>query len=85
MATTDVCSNFNAKHNEEVNFTNSTGQACVLTQASAEWAFTSPSPFTVAVGGSKTKIKSKNELPDGTYTYVASTCSNEMPKSVTVP
>jgi len=83
--TTDVCSDFHAKHDEEVNFTNATGKDCELTQVGTYWPFTNPSPFKVPVSGSKTKIKSKADLPDGKYHYKASCCTSLVPKSVTVP
>ena len=85
MATTDVCTSFHAKHDEAVNFTNSTGETCQLTQGATDWPFTDPPPFLVPVGGSKTKIKSKADLPDGTYDYTPSCCTVLMQKSVTVP
>ena len=85
MATTDVCNDFHAKHDEEVNFTNATGKDCLLTQVSKDWPFTDPSPFKVPVSGSKTKVKSKKDLPDGTYYYIASCCPTLVQKSVTVP
>jgi hypothetical protein len=85
MATTDVCSSFHAKHDEEVNFTNATGTNCQLTQAATDWPFTDPSPFSVPVSGSKTKVKSKADLPDGTYNYIPSCCPGLVQKSVTVP
>lgn len=85
MATTDVCSSFHAKHDEAVNFTNGTGKDCQLTQGTTDWPFTDPPPFKVLVSGSKTKVKSKADLPDGTYYYIPSCCKDLMPKSVTVP
>jgi hypothetical protein len=85
MATTDVCSSFHAKHDETVHFTNATGEDCALTQVSKDWPFTDPPPFQVPVSGSKTKIKSKADLPDGTYDYIPSCCPTLVPKSVTVP
>ena len=86
MATTDVCSNFHAKQHEDVNFTNGTGIDCTLT-ATGTWPFVDGPPFDVPVGGSKTKVKSKVNLPDGTYPFNASCCPEPMamPKSVTVP
>jgi hypothetical protein len=83
MATTDVCSDFHAKQDEEVNFTNSTGKDCTLTKESPEWPFTDASPFHVPLGGSKTKVK--KDLPDGTYYYTPSCCTTLVQKSVTVP
>lgn len=87
MATTDVCNDFHAKHDEAVNFTNATGKDCQLTQPSTEtdWPFTDPPPFQVPVSGSQTKVKSKADLPDGTYYYIPSCCTTLMQKSVTVP
>jgi len=85
MATTDVCCSFHAKHDEAVNFTNATGQNCQLTQGATDWAFTDPPPFLVPVSGSKTKVKSKADLPDGTYDYIPSCCTVLVQKSVTVP
>jgi hypothetical protein len=85
MATTDVCSSFHAKHDEAVNFTNASGEDCQLTQVGTDWPFTNPSPFPVPVSGSQTKVKSKADLPDGTYYYIPSCCTTLMQKSVTVP
>jgi hypothetical protein len=85
MATADVCSDFHAKHDEAVNFTNASGITCQLTQGATDWPFTDPPPFTVPVSGSKTKVKSKADLPDGTYYFIPSCCLDLMPKSVTVP
>jgi hypothetical protein len=83
--TTDVCTSFHAKHDETVNFTNATGKNCELTQVSADWPFTDPPPFQVPVSGSKTKVKSKADLPDDTYYYIPSCCPTLVQKSVTVP
>lgn len=85
MATTDVCSDFKAKHDETVNFTNATGKDCKLTKASTEWPFTDGPPFDVPVSGSQTKVKSKADLPDGKYYYKPSCCTSLVQKSVTVP
>ena len=85
MATTDVCDGFNAKQDEAVNFTNSSGMCCQLKQDSTEWPFTDPSPLCVPVTGKQTKIKSKADLPNGTYLYTTSCCPDDIPKSVTVP
>jgi hypothetical protein len=85
MATTDVCDDFHAKHDEAVNFTNSSGVKCVLTQVSTKWPFTDPSPLDVPVAGRQTKVKSKADLPNGTYEYTTSCCPDVVPKSVTVP
>jgi hypothetical protein len=85
MATTDVCISFNAKQDEAVNFTNATGKDCQLTKGATEWPFTDPPPFPVPVSGSKTKIKSKADLPDGKYDYIPSCCTVLVQKSVTVP
>ena len=83
MATIDVCKDFHAKHDEEVNFTNATGKDCLLTQVSKDWPFTDPSPFKVPVSGSKTKVKA--DLPNGKYDYIPSCCTVLVQKSVTVP
>jgi hypothetical protein len=85
MATTDVCSDFHARHDEEVNFTNSTGVPCEITGDAAEWPFTDGPPLPVPVGGCKTKVKSKADLPDGTYIYNVDCCTTDTQKSVTVP
>jgi hypothetical protein len=85
MATTDVCTSFHAKHDEEVNFTNGTGKNCELKQVGAYWPFTDPPPFEVPVSGRKTKIKSKRDLPDGKHDYETSCCKTDVQKSVTVP
>ena len=85
MATTDVCSDFHAKHDEAVNFTNSTGGPCQITAGTQDWPFTDGPPLPVPVGGCQTKVKSKADLPDGTYTYNVDCCPNASPKSVTVP
>jgi hypothetical protein len=86
MATTDVCNDFHAKHDEAVNFTNATGKDCELTKGATEWPFTDPPPFRVPVSGSKTKIKSKADLPDDKkYYYIPSCCTVDVQKSVTVP
>lgn len=85
MATTDVCTSFNAKQDEAVNFTNATGKDCQLTKGATEWPFTDPPPFAVPVSGSKTKIKSKADLPNGKYDYIPSCCPGDVQKSVTVP
>jgi hypothetical protein len=85
MAKTDVCSSFHAKHDEEVNFTNSTVLPCQITGGSPEWPFTDGPPLPVPPGGCKTKIKRKADLPDGTYTYTVDCCTPLSQKSVTVP
>jgi hypothetical protein len=85
MATTDVCNDFHAKQDEAVNFTNASGITCQLTKGTTDWPFTDPPPFPVPVSGSKTKVKSKADLPDGTYYFIPSCCPDLMPKSVTVP
>jgi hypothetical protein len=85
MATTDVCTSFNAKQDEAVNFTNATGNDCQLTKGKTEWPFTDPPPFLVPVSGSKTKVKSKADLPNGKYDYIPSCCTVDVQKSVTVP
>jgi len=85
MATTDVCNDFHAKHDEAVNFTNATGKNCELTKGTTEWPFTDGPPFQVPVSGSKTKIKSKADLPDGKHHYTPSCCTSLVQKSVTVP
>jgi hypothetical protein len=85
MATTDVCIGFHAKQDEEVNFTNASGITCQLAKGATEWPFTDPPPIKVPVSGSKTKVKSKADLKDGTYDYIPSCCPDLMPKSVTVP
>jgi hypothetical protein len=85
MATTDVCISFNAKQDEAVNFTNATGKDCQLTKGKTEWPFTDPPPFAVPVSGSKTKMKSKANLPNGKYDYIPSCCLGDVQKSVTVP
>ena len=83
MATTDVCISFNARQDEEVNFTNATGKDCRLTQGKTDWPFTDPPPFQVPVSGSKTKVKA--DLPNGKYDYIPSCCTVLVQKSVTVP
>ncbi len=83
MATTDVCTSFNAKQDEAVNFTNATGKDCELTKGATEWPFTNPPPFRVPVSGSKTKVKA--DLPNGKYDYIPSCCKVDVQKSVTVP
>jgi hypothetical protein len=83
MAKTDVCSGFNAKQDEEVNFTNSTGKDCEITGGSPRWPFTDGPPLCVPPGGCKTKII--KDLPNGKYTYEVSCCPPDAPKSVTVP
>ena len=85
MATVDVCSDFHAKHDETVNFTNSTGGPCQIDAGTGEWPFTDGPPLPVPVTGCKTKIKSKAALPDGVYSYSVPCCSNLSQKSVTVP
>ncbi|MGB8535125.1 MAG: hypothetical protein WCD57_01810 [Acidobacteriaceae bacterium] len=85
MAAPDVCSEFHAKQDEEVNFKNSTGVTCQITGGSQDWPFTDGPPLSVPVGGCKTKIKSKADLPDGTYVYSVDCCSTDSQKSVTVP
>ena len=85
MATTDVCDDFHAKQDEAVNFTNASEEDCELTKGATDWPFTDPPPFLVPEKGSKTKIKSKADLKDGTYEYITSCCPDLMPKSVTVP
>jgi hypothetical protein len=86
MATTDVCDDLDhAKHDEAVNFTNSSGMNCQLQKGSTEWPFTDGPPFDVPVGGRQTKVKSKADLPDGTYEYIPDCCPDAVPKTVTVP
>jgi hypothetical protein len=85
MATTDVCNDFHAKHDETVHFTNASGMDCELKQGTTDWPFTDSAPFKVPIGGSKTKVKSKADLKDGTYYFIPSCCLDVMPKSVTVP
>ena len=83
MATTDVCNDFHAKHDETVHFTNASGVDCELKQGTTDWPFTDSAPFKVPIGGSKTKVKA--DLPNGKYDYIPSCCTVLVQKSVTVP
>jgi hypothetical protein len=86
MATTDVCNDIpHAKHDEAVNFTNSSGMKCQLNKGSTEWPFTDGHPFDVPVGGRQTKVKPKADLKDGTYQWIPDCCPDAVPKTVTVP
>ena len=79
----NVCNNFNASPGDTVNFSNSSGTTCNISQLGTDpWPFTSGPPLKVPPAGATTLIKSP--LAPGTYNYNVDCCPTQTGKCVIV-
>lgn len=85
----DVCNDWNGAQGNKVTFTNNSGGPCIIEQDGTNtWPFKDgpPLPTTGSCPNGGTIVTHlKNPLPDGSYTYAVDACSDETPKTVTVP
>ena len=87
--TVDICNDWNGAQGNKVTFINNTSGPCVISQdGNNTWPFKDPSPLPATgscPSGGTIVTHLKNPLANNKYTYEVKGCSNETPKTVTVP
>ena len=86
----DICNDWNGNQGNKVTFTNNTSGPCSIhqTKDGDEWPFKDgpPLPATGSCPSGGTIVTHlKNPLADNSYPYEVKGCSNQTPKTVTVP
>jgi hypothetical protein len=84
--TVNVCDDWNGSQGNKVTFVNNTGSPCNISQDSNNtWPFKDGPPLPTIPPGGSGVTHLKNPLANNTYTYAVDCCSNQVPKTVTVP
>lgn len=79
----DICQSWHGSSGDQVNFSNSFNENCMITQnGTNSWPFTDNSPIVVPPTGKTTYLKT---LPNGSYSYTVNCCPGDSIKTVTVP